>query len=521
VKTQEFKASIRLPDLESNRHHMLDDELMSGLNPQQTLAVSFDHARGAVLVLAGAGSGKTTVLTRRIAALCRQHAGDFQKISGINGILALTFSKAAALEMAERLRTFLKMEVPSSDFLKIGTFHAFALGLIRGESLGVPNWKRLGFVNCPALIDSEKRQIWLKEVRKEIAPEMAPEMTLALLETWLEHPFTEDSLETQAELRTLIRSRYRDYLFSIGELGFDDMVALAIRILRDAPEVLADFQNRTAYVLVDEFQDTSVEQFELVRILMGESRNLFLVGDDDQAIYGFRGANPGNIQAALNSFPGMQILKLETNYRSTAPIVAYANLVFAGKAISLRKRLVAGRRENNKSKGASRVASPPPVRKIIHGGGVDQAIWMATEIKRLHAELGLAWNEMAILFRVNALEGYYRSLLERMVGSEASQGMVLSTVHAAKGLEYAAVFFVGLEDGILPYRGRGEILGPEQWAEEKRIFYVGVTRAQRYLYLCAVRQRILRGKQVTAEVSPFLRGRFHSALLRLGRREKG
>ncbi len=521
MRAQEIKASIRYPDVESKAVTGTLPHGSEGLNAQQIAAVEFDHQNGSVLVLAGAGSGKTTVLTRRIARLCKLQRENALKAAGAGGILALTFTKDAALEMEGRLHKLLDSDATLSHFPpfpQIGTFHAFAYGMIRAEVKGMANWKRLGFEQSPVLMDSVVRRSWVRGMRRT----MDLKISVQDLEGWLDNPFTENSAlfnadpatfdETDSELRKEIRGRFRSHLLNSGCIGFEDMVALALRLFQDFPQVLADFQSRTTYVLVDEFQDTSRDQLELVRILMGESRNLFLVGDDDQAIYGFRGADPGNIRAALDSFPGMQIIKLETNYRSTPAIVKYANSVFGSKAHHLRKRLVAG----GKVSGGGR---PPPVRKIIHSSGADQAHWIGHEILRLHQKEGLAWSEMAILYRLNVLEPYYRSLLERLVGNEAAGEVVLSTVHGAKGLEYPAVFFVGLEDGILPYRRRGESMPPERLAEERRIFYVGVTRARRFLYLCATRRRILRGKAVSADISPFLHGRIFTLLRRFLRRE--
>jgi superfamily I DNA/RNA helicase len=145
------------------------------------------------------------------------------------------------------------------------------------------------------------------------------------------------------------------------------------------------------------------------------------------------------------------------------------------------------------------------VRTLLHAEGVEQARWIIAEMERLRKDEGLAWSDMAILFRLNALEPYYRSALEKLAGPEAAREAVLATVHAAKGLEYPAVFFVGLEDGILPHRRGGSALPRERLDEERRIFYVGVTRAQRFLYLCACRRRMLRGKSMEARPSPFLR----------------
>ncbi len=447
------------------------------------MAAVGDDPEGAQLILAGAGSGKTTVLARRIAYLSDPaFAG--------RGILALTFTKDAALEMGTRLRDSGALAQGLSQPW-IGTFHAFAFSIIRTECAGVPNWRRLGFSACPALLDAADRAEWIKTNAGSSAD---------TAEAWLARPFEEPSAnpenpvapETESE-RSRLRAAYRLHLETIGALAFDDMVGLALRLWHDHPETLADCRARYPRILVDEFQDTSRDQLELVAMLGGATPSLFLVGDDDQAIYGFRGADPRNLAAALAAFPGMTIRKLETNYRSSAPIVAYANSVFHGKPAALRKTLRAGAERGS-----------APVRTVVHREGAGQARWMIAEMERLRREEGLQWGDMAVLFRLNVLAPYYRDLLRRMAGERAASEVKLVTVHASKGLEYPAVFFTGLEDGILPYRRRGAVLPPERMEEERRIFYVGVTRAQRFLYLCACRRRILRGKPVAADPSPFL-----------------
>jgi DNA helicase-2/ATP-dependent DNA helicase PcrA len=448
---------------------------MEGLNPQQAEAVFFDHGRdGAVLVLAGAGSGKTTVLTRRAAYLMSRNPA---------GILALTFTSDAAREMEARARKL--TAVPASCSFQ--TFHAFAFRLIRSDGDGRPNWSRLGFASCPVLLEPAARRAWLAEARRA----RGIEEPMDSLERRVARPFTSSPEDSPDDLRDM----FRDHLLETGAVAFDDMVTLALRLLVGHPGVLAGLRAAIDHVLVDEFQDTSPDQMELVRLIMGERRSLFLVGDDDQSIYRFRGADPGNVSQALECFPGMRVLKLETNYRSSAPIVAFANSIFADKPERLRKTLRPGR-----------AVAPVPVRVMVHGEGMEQAAWLAGEIARLRRE-GLAWDQMAILYRLNSLEPYYRSLLTRLVGAEAAEGVVLKTVHGAKGLQYPAVFLVGLEDGILPYHRAEDDPEPEALAEEKRIFYVGVTRAERYLYLCSCRRRMVRGKPRDFKVSPFLAGR--------------
>jgi superfamily I DNA/RNA helicase len=466
------------------------DPWTRGLNSQQAAAVLSDPD-GAALVLAGAGSGKTTVLTRRVIYLLERYPEA--------GILALTFTKDAAREMRARLRERLG-DASGISLPAISTFHAFAYGLIREDFRGRPNWVRLRFASCPSLFDADQAAAWLKAVKTELVLEASQES----LEEWIRNPFASDperigpddpsAADEASSPRSILRARFRDHLLQSGFIAFDDMVCLALRLLREDADLLEAIRLRYRRVLVDEFQDTSRDQLDLVKLLAGESPSLFLVGDDDQAIYGFRGADPGNIDAAMAAFPGMRILKLETNYRSSAPIVAYANAVFRDKPEALRKRLEAG------SPGGT-----VPVRKVVHRDGAEQAAWMIAEMRRLREREGLAWEDMAVLFRLNVLETYYRSMLARLGGEEAAQGVVLATVHAAKGLEYPAVFFAGLEDGILPYHRGKEPPPPERLAEERRIFYVGVTRAQRFLYLCSCRRRFLRGKVVEAEASPFLR----------------
>lgn len=491
---QVFKPSIRSPNAENKMQDPPKRSWIHGLNPSQAEAVAA-NASAAVLVLAGAGSGKTTVLTRRVAFLMDAAARDA-------GILALTFTKDAAREMEIRLRKLVPEKTDPVGFPYIGTFHSFALKLIRSEFDGGPNWKRLGFARCPGVIDPAERHAWLSAAKRE----MGLEEPVELLEEWVSSPDAETDARPsggaggkagpEEPARAELRRRFREHALAIGAVGFDEMVPMAERLLAEHPDLLAQVRGRYGHILVDEFQDTSRDQLRLVKALAGGGRSLFLVGDDDQAIYGFRGADPRNIGAALECFPGMAVIKLETNYRSSSAIVDYANAVFADKPAALRKRLEAGCDRGR-----------APVRTVVHDSGPEQARWMIGEMERLRREDGLAWSDIAVLFRINALEPYYRSMLERLAGPDAAREAVLSTVHAAKGLEYPAVFFVGLEDGIVPFRRRKDRLEPDRLAEERRIFYVGVTRAQRHLYLCSCRRRMLRGKMVEAPESPFLRMR--------------
>lgn len=476
------------------------DTHAAGLNPEQAAAVLLDHGtQGPALVLAGAGSGKTTVLARRIA---RQAELDGDGA----GILALTFTKDAAEEMATRVEGLLARaggDGPARDGFRMpgfGTFHAFAYSLLRDMPGGMPNWRRLGFAASPAVAEPGARTAWIRKERADRGLAAPAER----LEAAIVHPFDEDFVPIlpagmDASEIAELRRRCREHTLASSTVEFDDMVALAIRLLREHGDALEETRRNIRRILVDEFQDTSPDQLELLRLILGDRPSLFLVGDDDQAIYAFRGADPGNIAKARELFPGLRILKLETNYRSTPPIVAYANGIFRGKPEALRKTLRAGRP-------LPPGCRPAPVRTLVHASGAEQGAWMVGEMRRLIREEGLGWKDMAVLYRLNALEPYYRSMLAELAGKDAADQVVLATVHASKGLQYPAVFFAGLEDGVLPYRRPGgrEEPSPERMAEERRIFYVGVTRAERFLYLCACRSRMMRGRMRAQEPSPFL-----------------
>ncbi len=435
-------------------------------------------------------------------------------------ILALTFTRDAAAEMKTRLLGMIGEEgnpaKPDSPWF--GTFHAFALRLIRGEHAGVPNWSRLGYARLPSPPTSERVRAWIISRRAELKIGIGVEKLEEIVNG--SDSVIEAEVGRDASL-SVFHDEYRAFLKAEGFLPFDRMVTEALRLLREFIPVRDTLRREITHVLVDEFQDTSPDQIDLVKEILGEGKNLFLVGDDDQAIYGFRGADPGNIVEAHRRFPGLRILKLEVNYRSSPAIVRYANRVFRDKPAALRKNLQAapdwtpaaespsagGQSQQKKSAlgrfRAARKTTAGFVEKMEHPDGVTQGRWMALEMRKLKDQ-GIDWSEMAILFRINALEDYYRAMVVEGLGSEVAAQIVYSTVHGAKGLEYAAVFFVGLEEGILPYRGKDERIDPARLAEERRIFYVGVTRAKRNLYLCSVRRRVLRGKVVTAKPSRFL-----------------
>lgn len=463
--------------------------LLQGINPEQARAVSQDPRAGAsLLVLAGAGSGKTTVLTRRLAYLVG---------SGVpsSHILALTFTRDAAFEMKERAARLLVSAGLPPALPAITTFHGFALQVLRSGARGacLPPHRLAGFAKPPELLPEGLRGEWARREAERLrwrAPEEA-------LKEALQGAFAEgvEVPRSEADPAAKFRAAYRRHLLENDRLAFEDMVPLLLHLLKTEPPLLSELRREKTFFLVDEFQDTSPDQLELLRLLAAD-RPVFLVGDDDQAIYGFRGADPGVMEKALSLFPGLEVLKLTVNYRSTENIVRQANGIVKGKKGPLRKSLLpAYDRKDPLFLRNARIVRRESAEDRL------ESLWMAREMKRLHREAGLDFAEMAVLFRLHALEEAYAATLRRELGEAASR-IAFKTIHAAKGLEYGAVFLVGLEDGILPYRRSGTRADP---AEERRLFYVGVTRARFFLYLCHCRRRSLLGKAREYEPSPFLR----------------
>ncbi|MBV7337149.1 UvrD-helicase domain-containing protein [Chloroflexi bacterium TSY] len=671
----------------------MSTEILSNLNSPQKTAVQ--TVNGPVLVLAGPGSGKTRVLTRRIAYLIEE-AG----IAPWN-ILAVTFTNKAAREMQERVEELLQDRfgdpLPGQPRrlggLTIGTFHSICARVLRIETGAIGyerNWVIYDSADQLALIRGLMREMNLDEKR------YSPNAVRAIISRWkneLHTPETAQPASYPEEIASRVYGRYQEAMQVNNAMDFDDLLMKTTMLLRDSEELRIKYQQKWQYILVDEFQDTNTAQYELIRLLANEfegKRNLFVVGDEDQSVYRFRGADYRNVANFRNDYPEAKVILLEQNYRSTQNILDVANSVIANNPNRTPKKLHTENGEGLK------------VTIYEAYNETEEAAWVCDEIERLVGSRAFGLGDFAIMYRTNApsraleetfvmrqikhkligatrfyerkeikdalaylrlvhnpadtvamdriinvptrgigaktyaalkewaseidtspytallvlrhgpesmsqsagqllptgaykapsfstraknalvgfvtmleewiavrndnryssvadlldtlldesgyvadlrdgsdegedrfanlqeLRGvaaqYYHDMLElepeqtplslfleevSLVSDsdeiEDGQGAVtLMTLHTAKGLEYPVVFMVGLEEGILPHARSIESMDQEEMAEERRLVYVGITRAEKRLYLVHAFRRSLWGRSETQESSRFL-----------------
>ncbi len=359
---------------------MTELDLERELNPEQIAAVT--HGEGPQLVLAGAGTGKTRVITYRVAWLVRERGVD------PSSIVAVTFTNKAAAEMRERTEELLG-QAPLATFL--GTFHRYSLGLLRryGERVGVPP----GFVifDRDDQIRLVKRGLEAEGLAEQSFP---PRKVLAAIGSAKNRLLDAASYAEQAygffnERVAKVFRHYQGELRQANAVDFDDMLALSVRLLVEDPALAGRLRERTRYLLVDEFQDTNHAQLKLVEKLAGPAGNLTAVGDEDQGIYRWRGADLDNILRFEKSFPGATVRKLERNYRSTETILEAAGEVVAHNQSRRGKRLWT-------EAGAGR-----PVTLYWSADEQDEARWVVEKLQEL-VRGGQRWSDMAILVRTNA-----------------------------------------------------------------------------------------------------------------------
>ena len=472
------------------------ESLLVGLNSDQRAAVLHDHEKnGQLLILAGAGSGKTSVLTKRI---------QYRIMSGVEPekILALTFTAKAAAEMRERVQKLF----PNAG-VRLCTFHSLALFILKSKVPGalrqaqgaceVGGGDKLteqgrsepdSRGTCPAyeLVGFKKMPVPTESADKTFIQELAKV-------GGRKFRFSREELFSDAHPAKLLKKLepLRNRVLESGQVVFEDLIYQAINLLENHESARAYFQNQWTEILVDEYQDINPSQYRLVKALLGERKSLFVVGDDDQAIYGFRGADIGNINRFRDDFKESSLIRLEWNYRSVANILHFSN-----------------RKENRE----------PEI--WVSEDPVEEMQKIITSIKLLRESYDLQWKNFAILVRYNRQRLYYEEALRDahlpiagMVVSEAGEGegevledgIHVETVHASKGLQYAVVYYAGMSEGLTP----GSCLGSrkqrqKQLDEERRLFYVGVTRAESFLVLLYCKRRYWKGRLTKLKRSRFL-----------------
>ncbi|EKR8727486.1 DNA helicase Rep [Vibrio cholerae] len=311
------------------------------LNPRQDEAVKY--VSGPCLVLAGAGSGKTRVITNKIAYLVQQCGYKARNIA------AVTFTNKAAREMKERVaQTLGKGE---SRGLMVSTFHTLGLNIIRRE------FKALGLKAGFSLFDDQDQLALLKELtEKQLDGDKdLLRLLLSTISNWKNDMLTPPQAKAMAkgeqqQLFAHCFELYQKQMQSYNALDFDDLILLPVLLLRSNEEVRQRWQNRIRYLLVDEYQDTNTSQYELVKLLVGERGRLTVVGDDDQSIYSWRGAKPQNLVLLGEDFPSLKLIKLEQNYRSTSRILRAANILIANNPHVYQKALFSELAEGEKLK---------------------------------------------------------------------------------------------------------------------------------------------------------------------------
>jgi superfamily I DNA/RNA helicase len=489
------------------------DSLVDGLNPPQKKAVTMPFDRHC-LILAGAGCGKTAVLTRRIAfcahILCEQ-----------NRILALTFTRRAAEEMKSRL-VKLPGITKNTALPVVTTFHGYGLQILRETVKGIRNAERLGYKAEPQLITEDERLSIIADIstidqRKALGGNILALDDLLARRTINPHKINQLPQVSQKILEK-IADTFSQVKIERNFWEFSDMIIKVLALFSQYPDIAEHYSRDFSYILVDEFQDTNPLQITMLNNLLSSENNLFAVGDDDQAIYGFRGADIGPIMHFQDHFPGADIVKLETNYRSTPSILNAANRIFSDKPPQYRKVLKSGKFGEGEDE---KVQTPEKYSFVNHA---EMAEWIIKTAKRIEKEEGIPLPDMAVLFRINETLDHTKREVEKRLDDDNTIPNFL-TVHGSKGLEFPVVFLCDLEESIFPSYRLRRSHRIRTWSdvfkrivtkrkadeiecdfdEEKRLFYVGVTRAERFLFLLNVKEKSVHGRRVLFRPSRFLK----------------
>ena len=591
----------------------MHSSILSDLNPEQKAAVTYD--KGPLLVLAGAGSGKTKVLTHRVAYFISEG------LTKAENCLLMTFTNKAAGEMKERMSSLIiKAGLPADAAarLQAGTFHSFCAKILRidGKVIGIPP----GFL----IYDEQDQKSLVKEIIENqnlSTDEYNPAAVLSVISDAKNQMLSPtqysefvNGLSAQAgEFQQVVFKVYLEYekrLKEIGALDFDDLLIKAVLLLKGNSEILEKWQDKFTHIFVDEWQDTNKIQYRLIKLLVGNRKNLTVVGDISQSIYGWRGADYRNVNYLIRDYKDIKTINLEQNYRSTQNILEAANSVISKNTSHPILKLW-----TKKHKGER-------IKLYTARNGLDEADFIVNEASRLKRR-HYKYSDIAVLYRTNAQSRVleeallhagipytlvggtkfydrkeikdvisylrllvnpkdsvsrkrieklgvrrlerFKSLTARHLDSMTTLNMLdevlkttgyldlfqreseenlarlenikelrsvatefrdineflenvalveagpihkskncvtLMTLHAAKGLEFPIVFIVGMEEGLFPHSR--SLWEQNQLEEERRLAYVGITRAKETLYLTYASRRIYFGERVSNPPSRFI-----------------
>ncbi len=362
---------------------MTRKEILDSLNPAQASAAGTHQ--GPVLVLAGAGTGKTRVITFRIACMLADGILPQQ-------ILGLTFTNKAAREMRERLAQL--VDEKTAKAVTLGTFHSFCITILRKY------FNKLGFIGGFTVADESDQQGIFKQALGECGCNyegFPASKAFAVISNWKNHLLTPEAALSNAgndfdATVAHIYEKYRDLMETQNLIDFDDMLLLVWRLFTEHPDVLEKYKERFQYLLVDEYQDTNAAQFTLVKMLAGERCNLCVVGDDDQSIYSWRGADVGNILDFPKIFPGTKVVKLEQNYRSQPAILNAANAIIG-----------TGSRRHDKKLWSAFDEGRKPQMTILDRDDTEASFIADLICARMGERPELQYKDFAILYRSNQL----------------------------------------------------------------------------------------------------------------------
>jgi len=365
----------------------------NNLNSQQKAALKYID--GPLLVLAGAGSGKTSVITQKIAYLVEQCDIPARNIA------AVTFTNKAAREMKARVSKLMPKD--KARGLTVSTFHNLGLTIIRTEI------KTLGFKPGFSILDQEDCRKLLKElmVRHSELDDKLLDQVQSTISNW-KNSLLEPGQATGASDSTgeqgiaMLYERYQRALKAYNAVDFDDLIMTPVMLFRQYPDILSKWQRRIRYLLVDEYQDTNLAQYELVKTLVNEKQALTVVGDDDQSIYAWRGARPENLMQLQTDFPGLEIIKLEQNYRSTGRILRAANTLIDNNPHLISKQLW------------SELGPGDPLRLISAENEEDECERVVNEIIDMRLKRRCKYSDFAVLYRGN----YQAKLVEIKLQSQ-------------------------------------------------------------------------------------------------------